>query len=401
MASVQCPFRGRIAPRVRQRIEESGTIPVLCHRELVAARWLIRRWAALAPGAPSRPQITIRSVVRRCDLKRLNSADYFPLMSRLLRVTILRATAIGSIAAALSAALAPNAYGTAVKTNILTAKVSGLDISAYQHVGSPIDWGLLAADGNRFVAIEVSEGTYYVNRYYRSDARAATRSGLAALPYVFANPSRASGKATASFALKAAGSARGRSPLVVDLENDPYQKQDDCYSLEIPPMIAWITGFIGEAKALTGQLPVIYTTADWWEECTGDTAKFRQAALWLAAYQGTPPTAPSPWPHWTFLQYNNEGTLPGVGQTDLDYFVPTASFPTLSPPAKHKPKPAHPHKTRTTHPAKPKPKPARSHKTSTAQRGKPKPNPKRPKLASVTDKPYPKPLGTLAASLVL
>jgi GH25 family lysozyme M1 (1,4-beta-N-acetylmuramidase) len=314
-------------------------------------------------------EITIRSAVRRCGLNPLNGANYFPLVDRLRRVTILRAAAIGGIAAALSLTVAPGAY-SAVQANSATARVAGLDISAYQHAGSPINWGLLAADGLRFVAIKVSEGTYYVNPYYSSDARAAAKSGLAVLPYVFANPSRANGRATASYAVRAAGSARGRLPFVIDLEDDPYRRGDNCYGLKVPAMIAWITGFTSAAEALTGQFPVIYTTADWWDQCTGDTAKFRRAPLWLAAFKGTPPTAPSPWPRWTFLQYNNNGTLPSLGQVDLDYFHPTTNFPALSPAKPKKPKPKKPKPT-TSHRAKPKPT-QKPRKSSTKPASRPK-----------------------------
>jgi GH25 family lysozyme M1 (1,4-beta-N-acetylmuramidase) len=219
--------------------------------------------------------------------------------------------------------------------------IRGLDVSAHQHAGSPINWGLLARQGLRFVAVKVSEGTYYRNPYYASDARAAAVAGLAVLPYVFANPGSANGTATARFAV---GNERGpaRLPLVVDLENDPYKKAADCYGLHIPAMIAWIAKFTRAAEALTGKWPVIYTTAAWWQECTGSTGRFRRDPLWLAAFDGTPPTVPSPWLHWTFWQYNNDGLLPGIGQADLDYYQPTSGLSSLSPPRKQaRKKPAH------------------------------------------------------------
>ncbi len=116
------------------------------------------------------------------------------------------------------------------------------------------------------------------------------------MPYVFANPGRSGGAATASFAVRAVGAPRSRRrlPLVVDLENDPYKKGTDCYGVGVPAMIAWIAGFTGRASALTGKWPTIYTTADWWRECTGSTSRFRHDPLWLAAFGGTAPTVPSP-----------------------------------------------------------------------------------------------------------
>jgi GH25 family lysozyme M1 (1,4-beta-N-acetylmuramidase) len=266
---------------------------------------------------------------------KLSSSDaYVSGVINLLSVTMLRSAAAGGVAAVLLLTAASGACAAATKPGGAVSPVRGLDISAYQHVGETIQWRLLAREGIRFVAIKVSEGTYYANPYYRSDARAAAMAGLQVLPYVFANPARARGMATARYAVRAAGGERGRLPFVVDLENDPYKNSDDCYGLGARAMIAWIAGFIGEAKALTGHLPVIYTTAAWWRECTGNTARFRRDTLWLAAFSGTPPATPSPWQHWTFWQYNSNGTLPGIGEVDLDYYQPTRALPALSAPAK-------------------------------------------------------------------
>src|SRR6201996_315044 len=269
---------------------------------------------------------------RRCDLTSLTCDDCFPCMNKLQRVTILRTAAVGGVVMALSLTTAAGA--NAAVTEPVGTVLRGLDVSAFQHTRSPIDWRLLAAQGIRFVAVKVSEGTYYVNPYYRSDAQAAAAAGLALLSYVFANPSRASGPATANFAVRAMGRERGRLPLVVDLENDPYNKADDCYGLRVPAMIAWIARFIARAEKLTGKHPVIYTTATWWRQCTESTGEFRREPLWLAAFDGTASTVPSPWGYWTFWQYSNDGFLRGIGQVDLDYYRPSAGFPTLHPRAR-------------------------------------------------------------------
>lgn len=207
----------------------------------------------------------------------------------------MHAAAIGGVAVTLSLAGVPGARAAVTET--AGAPVRGMDISAYQHAGEPIDWAVLATQGIRFVAIKASEGTYYLNPYYASDAEAAAAAGLLVMPYVFANPGRSGGVATANFAAGALGTPGGsaRLTLVVDLENDPYKKATDCYGLGIPAMIAWIAGFTGRARAMTGEWPTIYTTADWWRECTRSTGRFPHDPLWLAAFGGTAPIVPSPW----------------------------------------------------------------------------------------------------------
>lgn len=246
-----------------------------------------------------------------------------------LRVTISRVAVASGVAVALSLAAVPGAGLAAAGT--AGRPVRGLDISAYQHDRTPINWGLLARQGVGFIAVKVSEGTYYRNPYYPSDARAAAAAGIRVMPYAFANPRRSGGAATASFAVATIGAAPASAglPLVVDLENDPYKKGADCYGAGVTAMISWIAGFTARAVALTGKWPVIYTTAAWWRECTGSTGRFRHDALWLAAFGGTLPSVPSPWAHWTFWQYDNAGFLPGIGQTDLDYYQPTDGLPAL------------------------------------------------------------------------
>ena len=251
-------------------------------------------------------------------------------------MTIPPAAVIGAVAVTLSLAAVPGA--AAVVTERAGAPVRGMDISSYQHAGTPIDWAVLATHGIRFVAIKASEGTYYLNPYYASDATHAAAAGLLVMPYVFANPGRDGGAATANYAARAVGTRGGsaRLPLVVDLENDPYKQATDCYGLGIPAMIAWIAGFTKRASALTGHWPTVYTTADWWRECTGSTRRFPHDPLWLAAFGGTAPTVPSPWQDWTFWQYDNAGSLPGIGNTDLDYYQPTDGLPALRAPASAK-----------------------------------------------------------------
>jgi GH25 family lysozyme M1 (1,4-beta-N-acetylmuramidase) len=252
--------------------------------------------------------------------------------------------------------------------------VRGLDVSSYQHIGRTINWRLLGREGMKFAAIKVSEGTYYTNPYYASDARAAAAAGLSVMPYVFANPHQAPGGVTARFGIAAAHYVRGRSklPLEVDLENDPYTRSEHvnaCYGMTVRQMVSWITVFVRVTAALTGKAPIIYTMTPWWRKCTGGTTKFRTEPLWLASYDTTKPGIPSAWQRWTFWQYDNNGKVPGVGLTDLDFYQATSALPALRPapakPKKHKAAPAKPKKRKpapTRRKATPKPRPPRKRK---------------------------------------
>ena len=272
------------------------------------------------------------------------------------------------MAAAISLTASPALAAALVRSGGVPER--GIDISAYQNANGPIGWGELASHGIRFVAIKASEDTYYTNPYYLSDARAASRAGLAVLAYAFANPDRAGGAATASFAVRAAHYRRGHGalPLVVDLENDPYST-NDCYWFGQGRMIAWIAGFTSRARALTGSWPIIYTTDSWWQECTGSTGRFTRDSLWLADYDGGQPAAPSPWTRWSFWQYSENGYLPGIGWTDLDVFQSASGFASLRPASE--PKPSHRQKRRPKHqPKHEKPKPERKHKPNQKNRSR-------------------------------
>ena len=213
------------------------------------------------------------------------------------------------------------------------ALVHGLDISSYQHLGrgKAINWHEVARAGLRFVAVKATEGTYYRNPYYPADVRDASAAGLAVLPYVFANPARAGGKATARYALSVIGRGHGREPIVVDLENDPYARKAPCYARRGRRIVEWIVGFVSGIHQTTRRYPVIYTTASWWRTCTGSSAKFAKDPLWLASYGDKSPAVPKPWRQWAFLQYAEGGKVPGVGRVDLDYYHPTDGVPALNP----------------------------------------------------------------------
>ena len=269
------------------------------------------------------------------------------------------------MATAVSLAAAPMA--DAATASAAGRPLRGIDISAYQHANGPVNWRLLARQGIRFVAIKVSEGTYYTNPYYWPDTRGATRAGLAVMPYVFANPDAAGGAATASFAIRAARYRRDSAtlPLVVDLENDPYAKSN-CYWLSSKRMVSWIAGFVTRARALTGVRPVIYTTDAWWRQCTGSTGRFGADPLWLADYDTGWPSAPGAWGRWAFWQYTSAGSLPGIGSTDLDYYEPVADLESLRPAAHPEPKPEPRHRRQS----KDKRTDSRAHKSKHLRKGR-------------------------------
>ncbi|HEV3068205.1 MAG TPA: GH25 family lysozyme [Streptosporangiaceae bacterium] len=224
-----------------------------------------------------------------------------------------------------SAAAAAN-QATALTT------VRGIDVASYQHQnGAAIGWASVARTGYKFAAIKTTEGNYYVNPYAISDIVSAMSAGLYATVYHFAIPNITTGAVQAQFALKYSRyRSGGRAlPLMLDIEYDPYVSTDhtnECYGLSAAAMRTWISSFVSTAHSATGQYPIIYTTANWWDTCTGSSTAFRADPMWVAAYGVSSPPMPAGWPAYTFWQYSSAGTVSGVstsGGTDLSYFNPS------------------------------------------------------------------------------
>ena len=237
---------------------------------------------------------------------------------------------------AAAALFAPTATASPAIVLITTVPTQGIDVSSLQHPhNAVINWPDVAAAGNTFAAIKVSEGTYYVNPYYASDAGQAAEAGLFVMPYAFANPFRAkndsSARDQADVAARqlssAAVPASQMLPLALDIEPDPYaarQKTNQCYGLSQAAMVTWIRQFLAEAETKTGIKPVIYTLTAWWRACTGNSAAFGGYPLWIASYGKSDPVLPGGWSRYTFWQHTAKGAIPGItnSSTDEDFLGP-------------------------------------------------------------------------------
>jgi GH25 family lysozyme M1 (1,4-beta-N-acetylmuramidase) len=217
-----------------------------------------------------------------------------------------------------------------------TVPVQGTDASSAN--GASINWTDVAGP-ERFVAVKATEGDYYTDPDYQADVTKAVAAGLFVMPYVFANPYTGDGSGTAQAQYgwnkaisKATAPAYKSStlmlPVAVDLEPNPYvaseKNSNECYGLSTVSMVTWIQDFISAAKAETGKVPVIYTTTQWWNSCTGDSKAFSGDPLWIASYGVFVPSIPSAWSSLAIWQYSQSGTVSGIGgAADLDSLGPT------------------------------------------------------------------------------
>ncbi|WP_307673853.1 lysozyme [Streptomyces sp. V4I2] len=189
----------------------------------------------------------------------------------------------------------------------------GHDVSSHQ---KNVDWQKARTKGATFAYVKATESTTYRNPYFSQQYNGARNAGIIRGAYHFALPNKSSGKAQAAHFVRNGGSwtADGWTlPPALDIEYNPYDKKHKCYGLTKTQMVSWIKSFSGEVKRLTGRRPVIYTTAHWWNTCTGSSRAFgSNHALWAARYDSANAGAlPAGWSFWTIWQYDNSGALPG------------------------------------------------------------------------------------------
>jgi GH25 family lysozyme M1 (1,4-beta-N-acetylmuramidase) len=101
---------------------------------------------------------------------------------------------------------------------------------------------------------------------------------------------------------------------MLDIEYNP--SGATCYGLSESAMVTWIQDFVNTYHSSTSVYPLIYTTANWWSECTGNSAAFSSTCpLVLASYNTSPGTIPGGWPYQTIWQ-NSDSYIYG-GDSDI------------------------------------------------------------------------------------
>lgn len=180
----------------------------------------------------------------------------------------------------------------------------GVDVSAWNDV----NWSTLYNNGKRFAYVKATEGNYYTSQTFSSQYAGSRAAGLIRGAYHFANPSVSGGTSQADYFVAHGGgwTADGQTlPGVLDIEYNPYKEANDvCYGLTPIQMTAWIAAFTTRYKALTGHDAVIYSTTDWWTQCTHNATRFNGSnPLWIAWYGTTAGSLPGGWNVYTFWQY--------------------------------------------------------------------------------------------------
>ncbi|GGO49816.1 MULTISPECIES: lysozyme [Streptomyces] len=216
-----------------------------------------------------------------------------------------------TVSVAVAAAVAVGGTAFAEIPVPAAARTRGHDVSSHQ---KNVDWQRAEDRGARFVYVKATESHTYRNPYFRQQYDGSRAVGLVRGAYHFALPHRSSGRTQAAHFLRNGGqwTADGWTlPPALDIEHNPYGDRK-CYGLSKSRMVGWIRSFSDEVRRQTGRRPTIYTTARWWNDCTGGSAAFgANHPLWLARWSSSPGALPRGWSFWTIWQHDNGGDLPG------------------------------------------------------------------------------------------
>ncbi|WP_280429047.1 lysozyme [Nocardia brasiliensis] len=190
--------------------------------------------------------------------------------------------------------------------SLSAGSVEGIDVSRYQR---DVDWKSYWDNGIRFAYIKASESTNVTNPYFASQYNGSYKQGLIRGAYHFAIPSSSSGASQADYFIAHGGgwSRDGKTlPGALDLEYNPYDKNNQCYSKSQSAMASWIHDFSNRYHGTTGRWPVIYTSTSWWSLCVGTAGDFSaDSPLWVARYNSTVGALPFNWRVYSFWQYTS------------------------------------------------------------------------------------------------
>jgi GH25 family lysozyme M1 (1,4-beta-N-acetylmuramidase) len=192
--------------------------------------------------------------------------------------------------------------------------VEGVDVSEFQPT---VDWARVRGSGRRFAFIRVSDGARVVDTAFASHWRGARAAGLLRGAYQFFRPAQ-DPDAQADLMIRSVGRlGPGDLPPVIDIETADGQSS--------ATIVARARRWIERVRAGTGRDPIVYAAAGFWDPLQG-TAELGRQKLWVANYTTSCPFLPEDWSRWTFWQFTDRGSVPGIaGPADVNVFNGTVA----------------------------------------------------------------------------
>lgn len=194
----------------------------------------------------------------------------------------------------------------------------GIDVSHYQ---GTIDWQKVANAGISFAYIKATEGNSFIDDMFQVNVTEARNAGIAIGTYHFSRASNEnSALAEANFFIQAVNQVGGfhlfQLPPALDME------------METGGTLASITAaahaWLNTVNTASGRTSIIYTYPSFADNYLDNSLS--NVPLWLANYNNDQPANHAGWTKWTFLQYTNQGRVPGIdGTVDMNEYAGTVS----------------------------------------------------------------------------
>lgn len=188
---------------------------------------------------------------------------------------------------------------------------NGIDVSEWQ---GDINFTDVKASGIKIVYIKSTEGSTYIDPYFKSHYYSAKQNGLNIGFYHFL---------TARNEEEAIIEARFFASAINGLDSDcklamDFEVFNDLTLTEINDIAL---AFLTETERLTGKEVIVYSDA-YNARATFSSRLSSKYPIWVAEYGSEEPEN-GQWSTWTGFQYTNQGRISGIsGFVDRDYFTP-------------------------------------------------------------------------------
>jgi lysozyme len=185
--------------------------------------------------------------------------------------------------------------------------LTGPDVSHHQ---GAINWPAVAGAGHDFAWCKATEGTGHRDTRFPANWAGIRGAGMVRGAYHFLR-SDSDPAAQARFFLSIVGDLRG-SMAALDVESSGASR----------PSGAQARAFVGEYRRRTGGRPIVIYTGRWyWRDTIGNPHGADLGPLWHSAYSSTPGPLYGGWNRFSFWQWTDAGSCPGVaGPCDLNNF---------------------------------------------------------------------------------
>jgi lysozyme len=212
--------------------------------------------------------------------------------------------------------------------------VEGIDISGHN---GKIDWQAVKEAGIEFAFIKATEGDAYVDGYFATNIAQCRALRITCGAYHFYRHDIDPTAQAQHFAHIMGRPQPGDLLPAVDVE----APGDGAGRISYPSsqIVERLATFLDIVHAATGLACIIYTYPYMWRNIIGNSNTFAGTnKLWLAKYDG-PPQTPlvGNWADYSFWQYTDNGTVPGVGLVDRDRFNGDAAELPIVPITGHNP----------------------------------------------------------------